>query len=233
MNAKQRFQSHRMNALKKEIFYRLALLPLFIVIFLLLPAGSFNFWEVYIYFIILIIPMLYILFYFFKNDPEFLERRMKMKEKESRQKKIVVIYSIAYISVFLIPGFDHRFGWSYLPFELIIIADLMVLLSYIFIILVFKENHFASRVVEIDEKQTVITTGPYRYIRHPMYSGILVMLLATPIALGSYWALIPTAVIPFSLVFRILNEEKILSEQLAGYTEYCQKTPYRLIPYIW
>lgn len=233
MNTENELQSSVMKALKMKIAIRLALLPLFIGLLTFLPAGTFNFWQVYIYFAILLGPIIFVIFYFFKKDPKFLERRMKMNEQEIQQKKIVFVAIVAFLLGYILPGFDHRFGWSDIPTTIVIIADILVLLSYIFIIYVFKENSYASRVIEIDKNQTVISTGPYAIVRHPMYLGILVMFLSTPIALGSYWAIIPFAVLPIALVLRILNEEKVLSEQLPGYKEYCQKVRFRMIPFIW
>jgi len=232
-NTKNELQSYEMKVLKKKIAIRFALLPLFIGILILLPAGTFNFWQVYIYFAILLGPMIFVIFYFLKKNPKFLERRMKMKEQETQQKKIVFLTTSTFLLGFILPGFDHRFGWSDIPTVIVIIADILILLSYILIIYVFKENSYASRVIEIDKDQKVISSGPYSIVRHPMYLGILVMFLSTPIALGSYWAIIPLAMLPVSLVFRIFNEEKVLSEQLPGYKEYCKKVRFRMIPFIW
>jgi protein-S-isoprenylcysteine O-methyltransferase Ste14 len=177
--------------------------------------------------------MLFVLTYFLKNDPRFLERRTRVAEKEKEQKLIQWINLLVFISAFVVPGLDRRFGWSDVPAELIILTDIVILGGYLVIFLVFRQNSYASRIIEIDEEQKVITTGLYSMIRHPMYLGVLIMYLPTPLALGSYWGLIPMAFLPVSLVFRILNEEKVLSENLEGYREYCLKTKYRLIPYIW
>ncbi|MFH1520846.1 MAG: isoprenylcysteine carboxylmethyltransferase family protein, partial [Candidatus Micrarchaeota archaeon] len=134
---------------------------------------------------------------------------------------------------FLIPGFDYRFGWSNMLPELVFVADVIVIIGYILIFLVFKENHYAARTVEVEKGQKVITSGLYSIVRHPMYVGVILMFLATPIALGSYFALpIFLLMIPL-LVYRIFNEEKILLRDLAGYKKFCQKTRYRLIPFIW
>jgi protein-S-isoprenylcysteine O-methyltransferase Ste14 len=130
-------------------------------------------------------------------------------------------------------GFDKRFGWSDIPVSIVILADIFVLLGYILVFFVFKQNSYASRVVEVEQSQKVVSTGLYGYVRHPMYFGILIMYIPTPIALGSYWGLIPMVTIPFALVLRILNEEKVLRNELPGYKEYCQRTRYRLIPFVW
>jgi len=233
MNTQINNQPTELKNLRKKIFVRAALVPVFISLFVLLPAGTFYFWQVYVYTAILFIPMLFVVAYFLKHDPEFLKSRMKMKERESQQKSIVLVTTIAFIAGFVIPGLDQRFGWTEVPFVLVVMADILIVISYIFIFRVFKENVFASRIIEVKKDQSVITTGPYRIIRHPMYSGVLVMYLSTPFALDSYWALIPFLVVPFMLLLRIRNEERILSEQLPGYKEYCLKVKFRLIPFLY
>ncbi|MFA5833826.1 MAG: isoprenylcysteine carboxylmethyltransferase family protein [Bacteroidota bacterium] len=226
-------QSVDLKSLKKKLLTRLILFPVLLGSILLLSAGTFDYWEVYAYLGVIILPLTAVVTYFLKHDPEFLERRMKLKEKESSQKKIVSYSAIGYIIGFLLPGFDHRYGWSDIPVDGVIAADIIVLLCYFFIMYVFMENRYASRVIEVEKQQTVISSGPYGYVRHPMYLGSIMMFLATPISLGSYWALIPFATVPVSMVFRILNEEKVLREQLDGYHEYCVKVRYRLLPYLW
>lgn len=177
--------------------------------------------------------MIFVLFYFLKKDPRFLERRMRGTEKEREQKLIQLINLAILMAAFIVPGLDRRYGWSAVPVEGIIITDAVILVGYLIIFLVFRENSYASRIVEVDQEQKVITTGLYSIVRHPMYLGVLIMYLPTPLALGSYYGLIPMAFLPAALVFRILNEEKVLRENLDGYEEYCRKTRYRLIPFIW
>ena len=226
-------QSIDLQSLKKKLAVRFFLLPLFFFLFLLLPAGTFDFWQLYLYVAVLMGPMIFVVRYFLKNDPEFLVHRLTMKEKERVQKKIISLSAIAYLVGFLLPGLDRRFGWSEIPTAIVLAADVLVMTSYIFVVYVFKHNRYASRVIEVQKNQTVISTGPYSIVRHPMYSGMFIMFFSTPIALGSYWAVIPFALMPLTFFFRILNEEKVLSEQLPGYKEYCEKVRYRLIPYIW
>ena len=233
MAKKSEMTQQEMKGLMQKIIIRFSFIPLFLGLLIILPAGSFNYWQVYVYFAVLVVPMIFVLFYFLKNDPKFLERRTKVNEKEKQQKLISILSAIVFLAGFIITGFDHRFAWSNVPIYIVIIADVIILLGYLIIFFVFKQNSYASRIIEVNENQTVISTGLYGIIRHPMYLGVLIMFLPTPIALGSYWGLIPFSILPVSLVLRILNEEKVLSEQLKGYKEYCKKTRFRLIPFIW
>jgi len=233
METKSEITNQERTALIRKMIVRFSLVPLFIGLFTLLPAGTFNYWQVYVYFSILVIPMLFVLLYFLKRDPKFLQRRTKGTEKVKEQKLIQLINLPVFMAAFIIPGLDRRFGWSELPTEIIIATDVFIMGGYLLIFMVFKENSYASRIVEIDQAQKVISTGLYSIIRHPMYLGVLIMYLPTPLALGSYWGLIPMALLPVSLVLRIINEEKVLKENLEGYKEYCLKTRYRLIPYLW
>ena len=233
METKSEMTHQERAVLIRKLLVRLSFVPLFIIVFTLLPAGTLNYWEVYVYFGILIVPMLFVLMYFLGKDPRFLERRSRGAEKVKEQKLIQLINLPVFMAAFIIPGLDKRFGWSDIPVEVIIITDIVILLGYLIIFIVFRENSYASRIIEIDKEQKVISTGLYSIIRHPMYLGVLIMYLPTPLALGSYWGLIPMGLLPVALVFRILNEEKVLSENLEGYKDYCRKTKYRLIPYIW
>jgi protein-S-isoprenylcysteine O-methyltransferase Ste14 len=222
-----------MQSLINKIIVRLAMLPLVLFLLVIVPAGTFNFWEAYVYFGILLIPMIYILFFFLRNDPVFLERRTRLKEKEKEQKIILVVFNLVFIAGFVIPGLDKRFGWSDVPTGIVLITDLIIFLGYMLIFDVFRQNSHASRIVEVESGQKVITTGLYSIVRHPMYLGILIMYIPTPVALGSYWGLIPMSGSILGLILRIANEEKVLRQNLEGYIEYCQRTRYRLIPFLW
>ena len=220
----------------KLIIMVLARTLLFLIVMLamfFLPAGHLAYWEAWVYLAIIFVSMLAFSIYFLKNDPELLERRMRSNEKETEQRLIVGIMTVCFFFTFLIPGFDQRFGWSGVPIVVVMIADMVVLLGYGFVFLVLKENSYASRIIEVEKDQQVISSGPYAMVRHPMYLGVALMLLFTPLALGSYWAIIPAILMIFVLVPRILNEEKVLERDLDGYREYMHKVRYRLIPGIW
>lgn len=233
MKKKSEMTSQEMKSLLKKIIFRFSFLPLVLGLLVLLPAGTLNYWQVYVYIGVLIVPVILVLFYFLRVDPRFLERRTKAKEKEKQQKLIAILSTFIFLTGFILPGLDHRFSWSEMPAYISILADIVILLGYLIIFIVFRQNSYASRIIEVDKEQQVISTGLYGIVRHPMYVGVLIMYIPTPLALGSYWGLIPFALLPLSLALRILNEEKVLSENLKGYKEYCQLTRYRLIPYIW
>jgi protein-S-isoprenylcysteine O-methyltransferase Ste14 len=219
--------------LLKKLILRFSLLPIFFLLLVILPAWTIDFWQAYVVIAILVVPMFFVLMYFLKKDPRFLERRIRMKEKEKQQKLIVAVTTPLFLACFFIPGLDHRYGWSNVPLNIVVLSDILIFSGYFFIFFVFKQNSYASRVVEINENQKVISNGLYRFVRHPMYLGVIIMYIPIPIALGSYWGLIAVTGVPIALIFRIINEEKVLSDQLPGYNDYCQKTKYRLIPFVW
>lgn len=198
---------------------------------LFIPAGSLKYRDAWVFWAGFSLITFFITVYFTKNNPELLARRMKHKEKETT-KKPPVILKIYYIG-FILPGLDFRFHWSNVQIWIVLISNLLVFAGYIFIVIVFKENSYASTVIQVENEQRVITTGPYTIVRHPMYLGMLIMSLFMPLALGSYWAIIPMLFIIPITVFRIKAEEEVLIKGLIGYKEYCLKTRYHLIPLIW
>ena len=197
------------------------------------PAGTLDYWEAWVYCAVLLVPFLFVLTYLLRKDPELLARRIRFREKESSQRIIIGASGLLFFTGFLIPGLDHLYGWSDIPVVAVLAADALIILGYTLVFLVFKKNPFASRVVEVVQDQKVISTGPYTLIRHPMYLGTSIMWLATPVALGSYWALPIFLILPIVLVYRIMNEEEVLLRELPGYREYMQTVRYRLIPGIW
>lgn len=201
--------------------------------FLFIPAGTFNYWNGWLFIGSIFIPMIFVLIYLLIKDPELLEKRFKTKEKEKEQRFIQKIGIAPTIIGFLLPGFDYRFNWSSVPMWLVFIATILVVSGYILFIIVMKQNSYASRVIEIQQNQKVIDYGLYSKVRHPMYVAAIMIMLSSPIVLGSYYALIPMALYPLIIIFRIKNEEEVLKKGLAGYDEYLKKVTYRLIPFVW
>ncbi|UCE07637.1 MAG: isoprenylcysteine carboxylmethyltransferase family protein, partial [bacterium] len=204
----------------KMVVLRFGMFIVIMGLMFFLPAGTFRYWEAWVYIAILVTPMIIFLFYLIKHDPELLERRMRTKEKQAEQKTIIKIGSLIFILIYLIPGFDQRYGWSSVPVGIIIIADIIVFCGYLLFARVLMENSYASRIVEVEQQQTVITTGPYKIVRHPLYSAVLLMYCFGPLALDSYWTMIGSVLLVFLLVARIKNEEKVLSNELEGYQDY-------------
>jgi protein-S-isoprenylcysteine O-methyltransferase Ste14 len=198
-----------------------------------LPAGTFRYWQAWVYMLILLVPLVIFATYLLLRNPALLERRMRTREMEPEQRKIIALSSTVLLAAFIVPGLDRRFGWSSVPTWLVLVSDAIVLLSYLLFILVLRENEYAGRTVEVEQRQRVITTGPYSLVRHPMYLAILLMNGFSPLALGSAWAMIVVAILPIVLVARIVNEEKVLLRDLDGYADYCKAVRYRLVPGIW
>jgi protein-S-isoprenylcysteine O-methyltransferase Ste14 len=212
---------------------RLVLGILIIGAILFWPAGTWNYWQAWAWLAALLIPMVVSLIYLVRLDPTLLERRTRTNETRPEQKWIIAISVVYFLIIFILPGFDKRYGWSAVPIWLVIGADLFVIASYSLYILVLKVNSYASRVIEVEQGQQVISSGPYALVRHPMYLAMILMMTATPLALGSYWAFIPSLGLIPLLAARATNEEELLGNELKGYREYMQKTRYRLFPGIW
>lgn len=233
MNGIRRDQPGNPGKLLRTAVVRVVLFIAMLGAMLFLPAGTIHYWQAWVYLAILTIPMALVMTYLIRKDPELLERRMRMREKEAEQRTIIKLSYIFFLLAFLIPGFDRRFGWSSVPLEFIIIAEAMVLAGYVVFVLVLRENRYASRIIEVEQKQKVITTGPYAVVRHPMYSGVLLMYGFSPLALGSYWGMLPNVLLVVLIVARILSEERVLIRELEGYREYAQNVKYRLFPGVW
>ena len=222
--------SYPLSGLKAYVVPLIILVGIGLILFI--SAGSVLFWEAWLWWMIVSAMTLFITNYFLRKDPALLARRMKVKEKE-QQPSILRLLSFLSLFTYVIPGLDYRYHWSAVPTWLVIAADIAVFLGYLLIFLVFKENRYASTIVQVEKEQPVITTGPYALVRHPMYSGLLVMQLFTPLALGSYWAILFSLLFIPKIIFRIRKEEEVLLRDLPGYRDYFVKTRYRLFPLIW
>jgi protein-S-isoprenylcysteine O-methyltransferase Ste14 len=226
-------QADSQRELKRKVYGRAILAVPALGAVLFIPAGTLAYWEAWLYMAILFIPMFIVFRYLLKHDPQLLERRMQMREREAAQQRIIKFSYLYFLIAFTLPGFDHRWGWSAVPPLVVIAASLVVLLGYGIFVLVLRENQYAARTVQVEQGQQVIRSGPYARVRHPMYLGVLLMYLASPLALGSYWATLPALLIIPLLVARILNEERVLVRELDGYEAYRQVTRYRLLPGVW
>ncbi|HZK76826.1 MAG TPA: isoprenylcysteine carboxylmethyltransferase family protein [Candidatus Kapabacteria bacterium] len=227
--------SLKANLASKTIFGFVWLI-LILGILLIAPAWTLYYWQAWVYLAIFASSSALITAYLWKHDPKLLERRVNAgptAEKAGTQKLIQGFASLTFIGMMILPSLDHRFSWSRVPLFMEIAGDVLVALGFYFIFLVFKENSFTSATIEVAENQTVIATGPYAFVRHPMYAGALVMLFGTPLALGSWWGMSMFAAIMLVIAWRLLEEEKFLARSLPGYAEYCRKIRYRLIPFVW
>jgi len=216
-----------------KVLLRLFLAYLLIGILIFLPAGTMKFLNGWLFTAGLLIPMTFAMTFLLFRDPELLEKRVNLKEKEEEQKKYVKYSILLFVIAYIIPGLDYRFQWSTVPLWLVVISLLFMLAGYIMFIVVMLQNRYASRVIEIQNEQKLIDSGLYSVVRHPMYLAATILYMSSSLVLGSYYALIPMSVLPFLLAFRIVNEEKVLMTGLPGYEEYTRKVKYRMIPFIW
>jgi len=205
---------------------------------LFIPAGTLKFWPGWVLMAVLFIPTTSFYCYFAKHDPEMIERRLQNEEQTSEQKLLMRFARPVLFAAFLLPGLDYRLGWSrtYLgaaPLWLLLLSQVLVLGGILLVGWVININRFASRTIQIETGQTVVSTGPYAVVRHPMYFGGVVLFLAAPLALGSCFSLPAFALVIPTLVYRLLDEEKMLRRELPGYSEYCLRTRFRLVPFVW
>ena len=199
-------------------------------------AGTFDWWQAWLYLVVYFGASVAITVYLVRKDPALLARRMRggpWAEKQPAQRVIMVLASVSFIGLTVLPALDKRFGWSHVPAVIVIAGNVLVAVGWLGIYRVFRENSFTSATIELAPDQRVVSTGLSAIVRHPMYSAALVMLLGAPVALGSWWGLVALAVISPALVWRMFDEEKFLAANLTGYAEYKQKVRYRLIPHLW
>jgi protein-S-isoprenylcysteine O-methyltransferase Ste14 len=200
-----------------------------------LPFGSFAYAAAWVYLIIFFAGAFVITIYLFVFDKHLLQSRLAagpIAEPTASQKLIQAVAGLAFIAVYVVSGFDYRYGWSTVSRPICFLSDALCLVAFGFLFFVFKQNSFLSATIEVQEKQQVISTGLYAIVRHPMYTGASVLMLFTPLALGSFWGLIPSVALVLVIGVRAMDEERQLSAELPGYAAYCEKVKYRLIPYI-
>jgi protein-S-isoprenylcysteine O-methyltransferase Ste14 len=203
---------------------------------LFIPAGTIHYWQGWVYLVVFFAVSAFTTLDLARRDPKLLERRMRggpTAEKEPTQRVIMWLASLGFISLLIIPALDRRFGWSTVPVWLVVAGNVLVLLGFGFIIRVYRENTYTSATVEVAQGQTVVSTGPYAIVRHPMYASAMLYIVGTPLALGSYVGFVGVALMVPAIVWRLIDEERLLVRDLPGYADYRRRVRYRLLPYLW
>ncbi|MHA3019993.1 methyltransferase family protein [Mycobacterium sp. BMJ-28] len=209
---------------------------LFFGVLLFLPAGTLNYWQAWVFIAVFLVATMVPSFYLAVNNPATLARRMHggpTAETRPLQKIIITATFASVVVLTVVSALDHRFGWSHVPTAVVVAGNVLVLVGLIAAQAVVMQNNFAGASIQVEEEQPLVSTGMYGVVRHPMYSGALVMMFGMPLALDSYWGLLVTASAVPILVLRILDEESLLRTELAGYADYSAKVRWRLIPGVW
>lgn len=198
-----------------------------------LPAGTLGYPYGWLFIGLLFLPMLIAGFVMFFKSPDFLAKRLDVKEKQQTQKGVVALSGLMFVAGFVVAGLDFRLGWSKIPVAVTVVASVLFLLAYVLYAEVMRENAYLSRTIQVEEGQTVVDTGLYGIVRHPMYMATILLFLMIPVILGSWYALMVFAFYPAIIIIRLKNEEDLLTRELPGYAAYKQKVKYRIIPFIW
>lgn len=221
----------------KELFLqaitKFVLGVIIIGILLFLPAGSFHYWNAWLFMGILFVPMFLAGIVMMMKNPQLLQKRLYAKEKQTEQRLVIKLSGLMFVAGFVIAGLNFRFQWIVLPVQVVWTGAVLFLLSYLLYAEVLRENTYLSRTVEVQEGQKVIDTGLYGIVRHPMYSVTIILFLSMPIVLGSMISFVIFLTYPVIIAKRIRNEEEVLAKELEGYAEYQKKVKYRLIPFVW
>lgn len=203
---------------------------------LFLPAGTVDYWQAWVLIVVFVVGSIATGIYLSLHDPELLERRKQAgpwAESRRAQKIAISILILAFLASYALSALDHRFGWSVIPGPVALLGSLLAAIGLYITFVVVKENSFSAANIKVFENQKVISTGPYSLVRHPMYSGTLLLAFASPVALGSWWGLLPALLALPMLVWRIFDEEKLLNAELPGYSDYTKRVRYRLLPFVW
>ena len=203
---------------------------------LFVPAGTVRYWQAWVYLVVFTSASLLVTLDLMRRDPELLRRRMRggpTAERRPAQKLIMLGASVGFIALLVVPALDRRFAWSSVPLPAVALGHLLVAIGFYFIFLVYRANSFTSATIEVASGQQVVTTGPYAVVRHPMYAGGLLYLLGTPLALGSCWGFAPLAAMMPFLIWRLIDEERLLERDLPGYAQYRRTVRHRLVPFVW
>ncbi len=198
-----------------------------------IPAGSFDYWNGWLFIGLLFVPMFIAGLILMIKNPELLKKRLNAKENEKAQKLVVFFSGLMFISGFVIAGLNYRCGWIKLPNIVVIVSSVLFVISYILYAEVLRENEYLSRTIEVQENQKVIDTGLYGIVRHPMYAATIILFLTMPLILGSLISFVIFLAYPIIIAKRIKNEEIVLEKDLEGYSEYKEKVKHKIIPFIW
>ena len=198
-----------------------------------LPAGTLAYAYGWLLMGLLFAPMLIAGFVMLAKSPEFLKKRLDVKEKQGKQIGVVALSGLMFMAGFVVAGLDFRFGWSNMPTWVVVTASALFLVAYALYAEVMRENAYLSRTIKVEQGQTVVDTGLYGIVRHPMYAVTILLFLMMPLVLGSWYALIAFAFYPVIIIVRLKDEEDLLTRELPGYEAYKEKVKYRIIPFIW
>ena len=225
-----------MKALATRAWVALGLTIVVMGLLLFLAAGTVRYWQGWAYLAIFTAASVLTTVDLVRRDPALLERRMRAgptAEARPAQKVIMLGTSLGFIALLVVPALDHRFGWTPVPRGVVLVGNALVALGFSLVARVYRENTFTSATIQVVEGQRVVSTGPYAHVRHPMYASAFLYLLGTPLALGSYWGLVPLVALTPFLIWRLLDEERFLARDLPGYAEYQRRVRYRLVPFVW
>lgn len=221
----------------KELFYqailKFVLGVVVIGMLIFLPAGTFDYWNAWLFMGILFIPILFGGIAMMIKNPKLLKKRLKAKEQQSEQNLVIKLSGLMFVMGFVMAGLNFRFQWIVLPDWVLWVSAIIFLISYLLYAEVLRENTYLSRTVEVQDGQKVIDTGLYGIVRHPMYSVTIILFLSMPLVLGSIISFVIFLTYPMIIAKRISNEEAVLEKGLEGYTEYKKKVKYKVIPFIW
>ena len=206
---------------------------LLVGLLIFLPAGTLCYTGGWLLIGLLFAPMLVAGFVMLFKSPELLARRLDVKEKQSAQKGVIAMSGLMFLAGFVVAGLDFRFGWSRIPAPVTVAASVLFLAAYALYAEVLRENTYLSRTIKVEQGQSVVDTGLYGIVRHPMYMATILLFLMMPVILGSWYALIIFAVYPAIIIVRLKDEEELLTRELPGYAEYKEKVRYRILPFIW
>jgi protein-S-isoprenylcysteine O-methyltransferase Ste14 len=222
--------------LNARAWLALAILAIVMGLVLFVTAGTVHYWQAWVYLAVFFGISALVTVYLMRRDPALLERRMRggpTAEPEPSQRIIMWLVSVGFVALLVVPAVDRRFGWSHLPSWVALAGNALTVIGFYLIFLVYRENTYGAATIRVTADQRVISTGPYAVVRHPMYASASLYLIGTPLALGSLWGLVPLVLIVPALIWRLLDEERLLARDLPGYTEYQRRVRYRLLPAMW